>query len=276
MAVAKKNSTKKKPAPQKVEKKAPTKTKVKFVIKKPDFSKFKTFNYKPILKIIGMIVIIVGAFAVVDLTVQYLNNDYSVAVVNGSRISKAKWHDRLEAAYGGAVAQELIEDQILMMEARKAKVSVNKDEIDKKIEEIRVSIGGEEMLQSALVANNITMGELRDQIELDLLYTKILTPTLEYTDEDVKDFFNQYSDVIFPDETEALDEGEKLDFEANKEKTEEIYIKQQVQTKKTSWLTEKKAEYKIQDNSTAKPKYGFLTTTSNIISNLLESLTKKD
>ncbi|MHC1716275.1 MAG: hypothetical protein AB9915_00030 [Candidatus Dojkabacteria bacterium] len=270
MPRSKKNVSTKKTAP-KVEKKAFSLKKVKFVISKPDLTKLKGFNYKPVLKIVGLIVIIIGSFTLIDLAVQYLNNDYSVAVVDGARISKAKWHDRLEKAYGAAVAQELIEDEVLKMEAKKTDVSVSKEDIDTQIDEIRTSIGGEEQLQAALVANNINMNELRDQIELDTLYTKILTPTLTYTENDVKDFFNQYSDVIFPDETAALEEGEKLDFEANKAKTEEVYVQQQVQTKKTTWLAEKKVEYKIQDNSSAKPKYGFLTTTTNIIKNIVDS-----
>lgn len=248
--------------------------KVKFVFKKPDFSKLKELNFFPILKIVGMILVIVASVALIDLAVQYLNNDYSVAVVDGTRISKAKWHDRLEKAYGAAVAQELIEDEILKIEARKADISVTEEEVDQKVEEIRVSIGGEELLQSALVANNITMEELREQIELDALYTKILTPTLDYDDEDLKEFFNQYSDVIFPEETEALEEGEKLDFSEKKDATEQVYIQQMVQTNKNTWLTGKMEEYKIQDNSSAKPKYGFLTTTVNVFKSLSESLKK--
>ncbi|MDD4561381.1 MAG: hypothetical protein PHI80_03095, partial [Candidatus Dojkabacteria bacterium] len=105
---------------------------------------------------------------------------------------------------------------------------------------------------------------------------KILTPTLEYEDEDVKDFFDQYSDVIFPTETAALEDGEKLDFDTFREETEEVFIQQEVQIQKSSWLSEKKAEYSVQDNSTDKPKYGFLTITTNIINNLLENLGSKE
>jgi hypothetical protein len=166
-------------------------------------------------------------------------------------------------------------DQILKIEAKKSNISVSSEDIDKKVDEIRTSIGGEELLQSALVANNITMQELRDQIELDALYTKILAPTLEYTDDDLKDFFNQYSDVIFPDETDALEEGAKLDFDTYKDATKEVYIQQMVQTNKTSWLSDKKEEYKIQDNSSAKPKYGFLTTTVNIVNNIINDIKNK-
>jgi len=229
-------------------------------------------NLKPVLKIGGMVLLIIGSLALIDLAVQYLNNDYSVAVVNGTRISKNVWNDRLQKAYGSAVASQLIEDQIIKSEAKKADVSVSKEDIDKEVDRIVESIGGEELFNSALEANNITLAELKDQIEVDLLSTAILKPTLEYTEEDVKEFFNQYSDVIYPEETAALEEGAKLDFEKFKDDVEEVYVQQQVQTELNTWLGERRAEYKIQDNSTGKPKYGFLTITTNIVNNLLDRL----
>lgn len=264
MAKVNKSSTKK------VVKKAPAK-KVRIVVKKPDFSKVKDINFKPVGKVIGLILIIVSAFALIDLAVQYLNNDYSVAVVDGTRISKSKWHKTLESAYGSSVAQQLIDEQIIRAEAKKADITVSKEEVDEQITEIETSLGGKEALDTALVANNITLEQLKEQVELDILSTKILTPQIEYTEDDVKSFFNQYSDAIFPDETAELEDGEKLDFDQYKAETEEIYIQQQVQSTQSSWLTEVEAGYRIQDNSVSRPKYGFLTTTVNIINNLLES-----
>lgn len=275
MPKTKKSSTKK-TAPKKVEIKEISK-KFSSTLKKVKLPKLKnTESMKPALKIVGMVALVIVSFSLIDLAVQYLNNDYSVAVVNGVRISKGKWHDMLEKSYGSAVATQLIEDQIIKAEAKKADVSVSEEEVTVEIDKIIESIGGQEMFESALVANNITLEELRDQIEIDLLSTKILSPSLEYTEDDVKEFFNQYSDVIFPNETAALEEGAKLDFETYKDQVEETYIQQQVQTKRTTWLTEKKAEYKIQDNSTGKPKYGFLTITTNIVNNILEKVSKSE
>lgn len=229
-------------------------------------------RFKPYLKILGMVVVIIGSFALIDLAVQYINNDYSVAVVNGKRISVKKWHDELEKTYGSTVASLLIEEQIIKAEAKEADLSVTKEEINEELDKIVESIGGQEAYEAALEANNITEGELKDQIESDLLSQKILKPTLEYTDEEVQEFFDQYSDVIFPEETATLEEGELLDYDKYKEETEEIFVQQQVQMELDTWLTEKKSEYRIQDNSTAKPKYGFLTITTNIVNNLIDNV----
>ena len=259
-----KKSNKKKTAPKKEESK-------KFDIKKVKLPKIENMgSLQPALKVIGIVILVIVSLALIDLAVQYFNNDFSVAVVNGVRIPRSQWHDRLETAYGPSVASQLIDDQIIRSEAKKEGVSVSEAEVDQEIERIIESIGGQEMFESALEANNITEGELREQIEVDLLATAILAPGLEYTEEDVKDFFSQYSDVIFPEETALLEEGALLDFELFKEETEEIFIQQEVQNRKASCLNEKRNEYMVQDNSTSKPSYGFLTITTNIINNLLE------
>ena len=260
---SKKETNKKETTSKKTEKKETSSKKMS--VKIPE-------SLKPATKIIGTVLIIVAALALVDLFVQYINNDFSVAVINGTRITRREWHNRLESAYGAGVASQMIEEKIIRLEAKKADITIEEEDIDEEIDRIIESIGGDEMFESALQANNITLEELRDQIEIDLLSTKILAPDLEYEEEDVIDFFNQYSDVIFPEETAALEEGEKLDFEAFREETEEIFIQQEVQMTRGAWMAEKMAEYNIQDNSTARPSYGFLTITTNIINNLLEGI----
>ena len=232
--------------------------------KKPDFKNILSSNgFKTFLIIIGAVVV----FILIDLFVQYLNNGYSVAVVDGRRIAKSEYHKRLEASYGATIAQQLIDEEIIKIEAKKADIEVTKDEIDEQLDEIVTSIGGEEAYKLALTQNNITEEDLISQIKLDLLSQKILGPSIEYTEDDIKAFFDQYSAVLFPTETGELEEGEKLDFELFRDKAEEMYIEQQVYNTEATWLEELKGDYKIQDNSTAKPKYGILSATINIFKN---------
>ena len=62
------------------------------------------------------------------------------------------------------------------------------------------------------------------------------------------------------------DGSPSTDYEKYKEETKEQYIVNEVQTKQSEWLTGKKSEYSNQNNSVAKPKYGFLTTLFNLLS----------
>lgn len=252
----------------KVSFKKPQLSNIKIKFKKPDFSKIKNWNWKPVAKITGLVLGIVATFALIDFGVQYLNNDYSVAVVNGVRVSKSSWDQLLEQAYGQAAATQLIDNQIIEQEAKKANVSASDSEIQSQIDQIVTSIGGQTSYEAALKANNLTEAELRDEIKLDILTTKLLTPTITYTDDDLKSFFEQYSDQMFPTETAALESGAKLDFDTYKDQTTQYYVQQQVSSKKSSWLSGLEADYKIQNNTTSKPSYGLFATTVNIIKNL--------
>lgn len=240
--------------------------KYSFKIKKPDL---KNIYSSKTFKVLGIVFGAIVIFILVDLSVQYLNNGYSVAVVNGSRISMNKYHERLESSYGTTIAKQLIDEQLINLEAKKADVTVSDEEIDERLNSIIESVGGQEAYAQALLANNITEEQLIDQITLDELARKIIEPTLEYTEDDIKAFFEQYSSVIYPNESAALEEGEKLDYELYKDDVKDVFIQQEVENAKYAWLESLTTEYKIQDNSASKPKYGVLSATINIVKSLV-------
>lgn len=255
--------------------KKPESSKMKIRVKMPDISNFfekvKAWkSWKLVGKVVSLVLIIVGSFALIDLGVQYLNNDYSVAIVNGVRVSKSEWNKLLQQAYGQAAAGQLIDNEIIKQEAEKEGYTASNEEISSQVDQIINSLGGQEAYEAALEANNLTDKDLREEIELDILVTKILTPSITYSDEDLKSFFDQYSSAMFPTETAALESGAKLDFDTYKAQTTTYYVQQQVSNQKSTWLASKESEYKIQDNSATKPSYGLFTTTSNIFKNLMK------
>ncbi len=240
-------------------------SKIKFT--KPNFKKLKE---KKSVQIITIVFAAIVVFILIDFLFQYLNNGYSIAVVDGVRIPRKSFYERLEKQYGESMAQQLIDEELIRIEAKKNDITVEDEEIQTQLDEIINSIGGEEAYVAALISNNITEKELKEQIEIDVILKKLIEPTLEYTEDDVKVFFEQYSSAIYPNETAALEEGEKLDYEMFKEGVEDIYIRQQVENERYAWLEGLYNEYKIQNNTVSKPKYGVLSATINIFSNLFE------
>lgn len=239
----------------------------KIKVTKPDFKKLKE---KKSFQIVGIVLAGIVVFILVDFLFQYLNNGYSIAVVDGVRIPRRTFYERLEKQYGESMAQQLIDEELIKIEAEKNDITVEEEEIQTQLDEIISSIGGEEAYTAALISNNITEKELKEQIEIDVILKKLIEPTLEYTEDDVKGFFEQYSSAIYPNETAALEEGEKLDYEMFKEGVEDIYVRQQVENERYSWLEGLYNEYKIQNNTVSQPKYGVLSATINIFSNLFE------
>lgn len=240
-------------------------SKIKFT--KPDFKKLKE---KKSVQIVGIVLAGIVVFILIDFLFQYLNNGYSIAVVDGVRIPRKAFYERLEKQYGESMAQQLIDEELIRIEAEKNDITVEDEEIQTQLDEIVSSIGGEEAYAAALISNNITEKELRDQIEVDIMLKKLIEPTLEYKEEDVKAFFEQYSSAIYPNETAALEEGEKLDYEMFKEGVEDIYVRQQVENERYAWLEGLYNEYKIQNNTVSEPEYGVLSATINIFSNLFD------
>lgn len=273
-----KNSPKKESTPKKSskieEKTVEKKVTKKIEVKRPELSGVKKFNFKPILRILGLIVVIISTIALVDLAVQFLNNSYSIAIVNTSRIPRSKWTKEIEKIYGKAMASKMIDDQIIKLEGKKAGVEVTEEDIEEELDMYRERMGGDEKLQSTLIANNYTLDQLKEQIKTDLMLRKVLEPTLQYTEDDVKNFFNQYSDVIFPEEAAALEEGEKLDYETYRDQTADWYKRQLVESNMSDWLNTKRSEYNIRDNASNPPKYGFLTTTIDMINTIIDKIKK--
>jgi hypothetical protein len=278
--MAKKKTTAKKSSKKPVKKGKKVSSKKQISIQKLDFKQIskniKSFNWEPVLKTVGLTLIILGSFIGVDLLIQYLNNDYSVAVVNGERVSKREYYKLLDQAYGESISETLIEYSLIRQEAKAEGIELSQEEVDEELQNTIDYVGGEESFEQLLATNGITRDDVIDQIELSLLTTKILTPTLEYTEDEVKEFFDEYSELIFPEETDALEEGELLDYDEYHEETEEVFINQQVEDMKSTWLTELKAEAKIQNNAVEKPEYGLLTVTRNIINNLIDTFNNNE
>ena len=232
----------------------------KFDMKKLKLAELKSKKwFMPLVYVL----IFVLAFGLVDFMVQYLNNGYSMAVVNGVRISKSEYYSRLDKAYGAQASSALIDEELILQEGAKQKVTVTQGDIDTKVADIKTSLGGDTQFQAALTANNITLSDLQRQIKLQIITTKILQPTLKYTEQDVIDFFNQNKATLYPAGAKYAD---------NKTDVTNQFIAQKVDDAKTTWLATLRSQGKIQNNITAQPSYGLFKTTINVAKNEWNSM----
>ncbi len=211
--------------------------------------------------------IFVISFALIDLFVQYLNNDYSVAVVNGQRITMNAFNERLAKAYGVQGSAALIDEALIEQEAVAKDVTVTQKDVDDRMKEISVQLGGDKALEDTLKANNISRSDIERQIKLEIITTKILEPSLKYEDKDVEAFFEQYKGVLYQDEN--------VKFEDKKVEVEKTFISQKVEEAKTAWLEGLRTSAKVQNNISAKPAYGAFKTVLNIFNNMKKEVESK-
>ena len=255
--------TKSKVAPKKTtRKKTPAKSKGKSLNFQIDRSKFSEYA-----KSAGKVLALLLVLLLVDLFVQYLNNDYSVAIVNGQRIPKREYVKNLEMMYGAQVADALIEEELVRQLGIEEGVDIDSADIDKSYQEIEEQLGGAEALEDALAQNNLTSEELREQLRNELVLKQIIEPRLEYTDEDLAEFFEEYKELIYEDPSEK-------NFEDEREEIEEIYKDQKIFEERDIVLSEFQQDSVIQINvpgaSEEEPRYGFFKATRNLISNFVE------
>ena len=210
----------------------------------------KKFNWKKVLFWVAWVAIFVASIALVDFLVQYMNNDLSVAVVNGKRISKDLYYSRLEKLQGQTVSDQMIKEEIVSELAAKDKISVTEFETGVIVSYYINKLGSEKDLNDALTSKGWSMQDLKDDINRNLLEEKVATKDIAITDEELQTFFDQYKAQIYPNETDPV-------FSDKKEEVRVHYIGQKFQEIQSTWTTSYQSVYdslNVKNNFSNKPK----------------------
>ena len=159
-------------------------------------------------------------------TAKTNNNDGPVAIVNGQEISRADFDNLLaqNAAQQGldpesldaetqkqfktSTVNALISQALLEQAASESHVAVADADIDEQIEIIKSQFGSEEEFETALLAEGITMEELRTLIEQDLAVAAYLEQELELSSVSVtaQEIEEVYGQAVAVQEVPPLEE----------------------------------------------------------------------
>lgn len=265
---SKASSTSKKAKKTTAVKAAVTKTSNTIVKKKRKNIKIKISLSPLTKKILFFVIPLIVVFFLVDSFVQYLNNDYSIAIVNGKRITKSAYYNELNKAYGQQVLEALIQDELIKQEAEKKGITASNDEIEKRYKEIEKQAGGPEQLKNLLKQYNMTEDDLRKRIVIQILQEKLAEPSVKYTDEDLKKFFEQYKDALYPNQKDVK-------FEDKKAEIEKYYKQNKLNEAEQQLLQNLEKEALIQNNLKDKPKFRIFGSLINILHNLSNKIQKK-
>jgi foldase protein PrsA len=163
--------------------------------------------------LIGIIVIITAAFS----------KQESAATINGEKISREELNTKLTTLYGEDTLETLITNKVIELEAEKEKVKVTGNEIDQELTKLQESYGGEDGFVSALEQNNLSMVQVRADIEYYLLAEKLIEPEIKVSEEEMKTYFDENkesfeeleqvkaSHILVADEAAAKKVKEELD-----------------------------------------------------------------
>jgi len=123
-------------------------------------------------------------------TVGFTKNE-TAASINGEKISKEELYSQLTQLYGDEALESLITNKVIELESEKEKVKVTGNEIDEELTKLQESYGGEEGFATALEQNNVSMEQVREDIEYYLLAEKMIEPSIKITEEELKTYFEE-------------------------------------------------------------------------------------
>ena len=122
---------------------------------------------------------------------QFLHyrSETTLATVNGAAITQSQF-DRAAGSSDQAL-QSLIDQKLILQEAKKENVSVSDSEVNAEVNTIKQQLGSPSEFAAALQRANLTEGQLRDQIRTQKLATTMGAKNVTVTDDEAQTYFNQ-------------------------------------------------------------------------------------
>jgi len=158
------------------------------------------------------------------------------AMVNGSPITRLEVVKELEKSSGQQVLDNLVTKEIILQEMRKNNIVITDEDINSEIETIKKSIESQgTTLEQVLSEQGQTMDSLRENIKVQLGVEELFANDIAISDDEVSSYFEENKDYFQDQELEAV-EGQ----------LREQLFNQKLSTKYREWLTEKKANSKVQ------------------------------
>jgi foldase protein PrsA len=169
----------------------------------------------PILAVV-LVALIIGA-------VYLTQRSETIATVDKEKISQEQLNEELNKQYGASVLNMMISNKVVDLEADKAKVKVTDKEIKAELDKMVEQYGGQDTFNMLLAQNGLTEDVFKEQIEQNLKVTKILEPSIEITDDEIKTYFEdnkasfdtpeqvEASHILVEDEKTAKEVKKKID-----------------------------------------------------------------
>lgn len=146
---------------------------------------------KKLVFVIGVLILAIGVFLSLA-----LSKDKAIAKIDGDAISKDELYDVMVKQYGAATVEQLIADKIVASEAKKQKITISDEELNKEVDKLKESYGGEEGFEQVLASNNTTVDVLKEDLKNYLTMRKLIEPQIEITDEELKTYFDENKDSL--------------------------------------------------------------------------------
>ena len=190
--------------------------------------KEKSFKI-PIKKLIIFLAIVVVGFLI------YQNKDLLVvATVNNKPISRQRFNQQIESQYGQQVLETMINEELIKQAAKDQNIVIDQEKIDEEMAKIEESLPEGMSLDQALQTQGISRETLEEQMQLQLAIEEILSPKIQITDEELKQYIEENKDYFSATQEAQI-----------REEAEEGLRQQKLNQNFQSWLQELTEKAKI-------------------------------
>lgn len=121
---------------------------------------------------------------------------FVAATVNSSPISNFELLSRLNNQYRQQVLTQMVNETIVLNEAKKKNIVIKNSEIDDKISQLESNVGGPEALNALLSQQGLTRDNLRSQVNIQLVVEKLYSQEATVSAEEIKEFVDQNKDQL--------------------------------------------------------------------------------
>jgi foldase protein PrsA len=146
-----------------------------------------------------------------------------VAVVNGTKVTKQAFYDRLKKAYGKDVLGGMIQRQLIEDAFTKTGLKVTDAEVEERMKEIQSQFPSPEVFQEELTKRGLTAEDLKKDVGFQIKLEKLASKDVKYTEAELQKFFEQYRQMFDKPERVVLSQIQV----SSKEEADKVYAELQ-------------------------------------------------
>lgn len=147
-------------------------------------SKFSSWKNIRSSKKFYLVILILGIL----LLAVYKKSWFIAAMVNGSPVTNLELQMKLNNQFKAQTLNQLIEEKIILDEASKNNAIPNETEIDQRIKELEIQVGGSQTFDGLLSQQGLTRSTLRNRLRLTLAISKLYEKEATISAEEVTKF----------------------------------------------------------------------------------------
>ncbi len=121
---------------------------------------------------------------------------FVAAMVNNSPVTSWELFSRMNQQHRQKTLDQLVDEKLILMEARKRGISISDEDVAAKIKELETNYGGAQVFDSLLEQEGLTRDGIKSQIKSTLLMEKMYSSEATVSDEEVAQFLENNSALI--------------------------------------------------------------------------------